>query len=662
MSAPIPLPKRRVLIIFGALMLGMFLAALDGTVVSTALPTIVGDLGGASHLGWVVTAYLLASTVSTPLWGKLGDLYGRKLFFQGAIVLFLFGSILAGFAHSMLELILFRGIQGLGGGGLLVGAQSIVGDIVSPRDRGRYAGAFGATFGVATIFGPMLGGVFTQYLSWRWVFFINIPVGILALIVTAATLPVTKAVMARTIDYVGALLLTLSATCLVLLTSLGGTSLPWGSPTIILLGVLGFGGGIAFVLVERRAKDAVIPSHLYRNRVFSSASAIGFVVGFAMFGALTFLPQFFQIVRGVSPISSGFRLLPMMVGLFAASITTGQVVARRGRYKMFPVIGTFMTAVGLLLLATMSVTTSGLLLALYMAIFGIGLGMTMQVLILAVQNAVSYEDLGAATAASNFFRSIGNSFGVAIFGAIYANLLPRKLDQIMHVHVTHVSIGQLTPASFHNLAPFVQNDLRQAITETMQWIFVLSVPFAVLAFVLSLFLPEIELRKAVRVGAESLDVSGTPEIRSSLEEVTLSLERAIAREDRSEVYLDLAHRSDLPLGPQACWLLFRIEETGATTTTALASRLQSAASSFESGLEELINEGLVVVEGERITVTASGEAAAAKLVEARRATLDALLDGWDPTSYPEVEELVRRLAAQLMADDEKFLRAATPKA
>ena len=337
---PAQLSHRRVLVVIGALMMGMFLAALDQTVVSTALPTIVGDLHGASHLTWVITAYLLASTVSTPLWGKLGDQFGRKFFFQAAIVLFLVGSALSGLSHSMLELIAFRALQGLGGGGLMVGAQTIVGDVVSPRERGRYMGLFMAMFGVTTVIGPLIGGVFVEYLSWRWIFYINIPIGGVALVVTAVALPGALGRVHRVIDYLGSAFLALAATALVLFTSLGGVSYPWTSPFIIGLAVAGVVFTVAFLLAERRAVEPVIPLRLFANPVFSAASAIGFVVGFAMFGALTFLPVFLQEVKGVSAIASGVRLFPMMGGLLVASIGSGLLVSRWGRYKIFPVVGT----------------------------------------------------------------------------------------------------------------------------------------------------------------------------------------------------------------------------------------------------------------------------------------------------------------------------------
>jgi len=512
MTGTIPgtMPKRDLYWVFGALMLGMLLAALDSTIVSTALPTIVGDLHGASHLSWVVVAYLLASTVSTPLWGKLGDLHGRKIYFQAAIVIFLVGSMLCGLAHSMLALILFRAFQGLGGGGLMVGAQAVIADIVPPRDRGRYAGFFGATFGAATVLGPLLGGVIVEYWSWRWIFFVNLPFGIVALIVTAAALPKAGAREQHVIDYAGIITLTISASALILFTSLGGTSFAWGSAKSLGLLTAGIVFAVLFMLIERRSSEPILAPHLFKNRVFGSGSAIGFVVGFAMFGAMTFLPLFLQDVRGVSPTMSGVRLLPMMVGLFGASIIAGQLVSKGWRYRPFPILGTTIMTLGLVLMSTVNESTSSLTMAIDMFVLGAGLGLVMQILVTAVQNAVDQSDLGAATAGANFFRSIGGSFGTAVFGALYVNEFPHQIASGLKGYVgpfVKLTPSSFTPSSLRRLPPGELTIVLHAISRTIQHIYVVATPFGILAILLSLTLPEIKLRTHLHPVADEVPMS-----------------------------------------------------------------------------------------------------------------------------------------------------------
>jgi EmrB/QacA subfamily drug resistance transporter len=663
--------KRRLWFILGALLLGMLLAALDQTIVSTALPTIVGELHGGSHLAWVVTAYLLASTVSTPLWGKLGDQYGRKFFFQTAIVIFVVGSALAGFSHSMSELIAFRALQGLGGGGLMVGAQTIIGDVVSPRERGRYMGLFGAMFGLATVIGPLIGGLCVTYLSWRWVFYINLPLGILALFVTGAVLPGALSRVHHAIDYAGTLLLASAATALILFTSLGGSSWAWGSVQSVALAVAGVVLAGGFLLAEHRAQEPVIPLKLFRVRVFNSASAIGFVMGFAMFGALTFLPLFLQNVKGVSPTESGLRLLPLMAGLLAASITAGRLVTRWGRYKIFPVVGTALMTLGAYLMSLIGETTGAWVMAGYMFVFGVGLGLIMQVLVVAVQNAVSYRDLGVATSSATFFRMIGGSFGTAVFGAIFANVLHAKLiptlDSLPKGSSTSANLTSLDPTILHQvkvLAPEIYTHVIAAITSSVQTVFLVAVPISFFAFVLSWFLPELELRKTVQT-VDRGEGFGTPNDRSSLQEIELALQRFAARENREELYRTLATRAGLDLPPRSCWLLYRFADRPACTVDEVASRLKVDPSIIQPGLDGLVAAGMVqeVHRGSEcdLELTPSGTTAIDQLNEARRSGLTELLEGWNPQEHPEIIDMVKHLATALLADDERLVADALPR-
>ncbi|MCL5048697.1 MAG: MFS transporter [Firmicutes bacterium] len=489
--------QRQVRLIVLALMAGMLLAALDQTIVATALPTIVADLHGASHLSWVVTAYLLATTVSAPMWGKLGDLYGRKGFFQISIVIFLIGSALSGLSTSMVELIAFRAVQGLGSGGLIIGATAIIGDVASPRERGKYQGMFGAVFGLASIIGPLLGGVCVEHLSWRWIFYINVPVGAVALTVIARQVPHNLTKMHHVIDYLGTIFITLSATGMVLYTSLGGVTYSWSDPMMLAIIAASVVLAVGFVVVERRAKEPVLPLHLFSNRTFSVGSAVSFLLGLAMFGSIVYLPLYFQDARGASPVISGLDLLPMLVGLVTASVGAGQLIVKTGKYRMYPIVGTLLMSIGMVLFTLIKLDSSTLSIDLYMLVFGFGLGMTLQVVILAVQNAVPHQELGAATSGATFFRSIGGSFGTAIFGAIFANIVVTKLTQDIPKQQISPAIanGNVTPAALSHMSLAVRSGIANAYSSSMHVVFEIAIPLTVLAFIMALFLPELELRQ-----------------------------------------------------------------------------------------------------------------------------------------------------------------------
>ncbi|MFC4036579.1 MFS transporter [Streptomyces polygonati] len=649
-----PLDKRTIRLAIGALALGLLLASLDQTIVSTALPTIVSELGGINHLSWVVTAYLLASTAATPLWGKLGDMYGRKRLFQTVIVIFLVGSALCGISQNLTELIAFRAVQGLGGGGLIALSLAIVGDIVPPRERGRYQGVFGAVFGASSVLGPLLGGVFTEQLSWRWVFYINLPIGVVALAVIAAVLHIPVRRTSHRIDYAGMAVVAAAATCLVLFTSLGGTTYPWGSAVIIGLAVLGAVLVAAFVVIERRAQEPVLPPRLFRIRTFLLCAGISFIVGFAMFGTLTFLPTFLQVVHGYSPTLSGIHMIPMVVGLLISSTVSGQIVSRTGHYKVFPLAGTGVTAVGLVLLHQLDEHTATWVMSLYFLLFGLGLGLVIQVLVLAAQNAVGYQDLGSATSGTTFFRSIGASFGVSIFGTIFASRLRDRLGPALRGVRLPSGLGpaelRSDPTSIARLPAAARPPVLHAYSTSITAVFLYAVPVAAAGFVLALFLKEQPLRGSVTVPDGGETIATNPVERSSLDEIARSLSVLGSREARAGLYIRITRMAGLDLRPATSWLLLRLEQRGEIDSAELARHTIVPLGVITASVVEAEARGYATRAphpGQPLVLTDAGRALVARLATARRSVLAELLGDWDPARHAELAALITKLSTEL---------------
>ncbi|SCK08820.1 MULTISPECIES: MFS transporter [unclassified Streptomyces] len=644
--------RRTVLVAIGALLLGMLLAALDQTIVSTALPTIVSELGGLDHLSWVVTAYLLAATAATPLWGKLGDQYGRKKLFQTAIVIFLIGSALCGMAQNMPQLIGFRALQGLGGGGLMVLSMAIVGDLVTPRERGKYQGLFGAVFGATSVLGPLLGGFFTQHLSWRWVFYINLPIGVVALLVIAAVLHIPVHREKHTIDYLGTFLIASVATCLILVASLGGTTWAWASAQIIVLAVLAVVLLAAFVVVERRAVEPVLPLKLFRIRTFSLVAVISFVIGFAMFGAMTYLPTFLQVVHGITPTMSGVHMLPMVLGLLLTSTASGQIVSRTGRWKVFPLAGTALTAAGLLLLHRLTPASSTWEMSLCFFVFGAGLGLVMQVLVLVVQNAVSYQDLGVATSGATFFRSIGASFGVAIFGTVFTNRLIGQLDSALAGRSVPPGADADRLAADPRAIQMLPADLRPTILEAYSTsitdVFLYAAPVVLVAFVLAWFLREDKLRGSVTAPDTSQTFASNPVERSSYDECARALSVLATREGRREIYEKITARAGYDLLPASSWLLLRIKRHGTVEPARLAEVAPVPLRIITEAARQVEERGLARREGLQMILTDAGGEAVVRLSQAREDSLAELLgDWWGPDRPTDLVKLVAELTAEV---------------
>ena len=498
------LTHRQVMVVLSGLLLGMFLAAIDQTMVSTALPVIVGDLGSLEKLSWVVTAYLLTTTVSVPLWGKISDQFGRKIVFQVAIVVYLVGCLFAGASQDLNMLVASRGLQGIGGGGLQAMAFIIIGDILSPRERGRYIGYFTATWAFASVVGPLLGGFLVDNSSWRWIFFAKIPFGVLALVVTNRVLRLPFARRAQQIDYVGAALLVVAMSSLLLAASWGGNRYAWGSPTIVGLGLAGVALTVVFLLWERRAAEPVVPLRLFRNGVFAVCAGLNFLTGIAMFGGIVFMPLFLQAVGGLSATASGMFMVPMMAGVTTASIASGRLITRTGRYKAWPVVGMGVITVALVLLSRLDTSITGPKVVPIIVLMGFGTGMVMPVMTIAVQNAIDHRDMGVATSGVTFFRSLGGAMGVAGLGAVFASRLHAELDDRVPASVLRgIDVDSVanSPEQIRALPPEIGVPMIESLAEAVTTTFLVAAPIALIGLLVALLLRELPLRESAYIGS-----------------------------------------------------------------------------------------------------------------------------------------------------------------
>ncbi|HEY0688711.1 MAG TPA: MDR family MFS transporter [Kribbella sp.] len=635
-----------------AIMLGMLLASLDQTIVATALPTIVSDLGGASHLSWVVTSYLLAQTIMTALVGKFGDLYGRKPVFLISVVLFLAGSFLCGMADSMLWLIGSRALQGLGAGGIMVTAMAIIADVVPLSERGKYQGVIGSVFGVSTVAGPLLGGLFVDQLSWRWAFYVNIPLGVIVLIVGTITLPTVKAAIKPAIDYLGILLIGVAATGLTLVTTWGGNRYAWTSPIIVAMAV---GSGIAlvlFVLVEQRAAEPLLPIRLFRSRVFTVCTVLSFIIGFAMLGGVTFLPTYLQYVHGASATESGLEMLPLVVGLLAASVGVGQVISKTGRYRIFPIIGTILIAVGLFLLSLMDNTTSYPVSAGYMLVLGIGVGLCMPVPTVVVQSTVDYSDLGVATSGVSFLRTMGSSFGVAVFGSIYAAQLPEKLAAATPPGVD----PRLTQTvdGVRSLSDSVRASITAAYADALHAVFLAAVPVAALGLIVALMLKEVPLRDTARMAAggnsgvgESFAAPASFDSEHELEKLVALVVQNHGRNPGPEVLA----ASGLPLTVAQVWLIMTVyrrgAESGSATLQDITGDLKVPPGVFEPLATQLVAGGYLSETLGHYRFTPMGLEMFQRFVGAYRVWLLDRLEDWNE-DVEEFSTAIDRIAEEMI--------------
>ncbi|MFZ2013145.1 MAG: MDR family MFS transporter [Nocardioides sp.] len=646
------LDRRRMNLVFVTVAGGMLLAALDQTIVSTALPTIVGDLGGADHLSWVVSAYLLTDTIATVLAGKFGDLFGRKLVFQTSVVVFIVASAACGFAQSMSWLIAWRAVQGLGAGGLAVTATAVIGDVIPLRERGKYQGALGAVFGVTTVLGPLLGGLFTDHLSWRWAFYVNLPIGIGVALLAAATMPKIAAVGRAVIDYLGVAFVSVGAGCLTLAVSWGGTQYAWGSSTIIGLFVVSAVSLALFVWAESRAADPILPLRLFRSSVFTISVILAFIVGFAMLGAMTFLPTYLQYVDGVSATESGLQTLPLVIGLLATSVTSGTVIGKTGRYRWFPIVGSLVMAIGLWLLSRMTTSTPWGVRAVYMLVLGAGIGLCMQVLTIIVQNTAAYRDLGVATSGVTFFRTLGSSFGASIFGMIYANVLAHRLPAAYAASPGVDPARTTTPAGLHSYPADRITHIVQAYAHALHVVFLSAVPVALVAFALAWFLKEVPLRGSSRVSTSDVgDAFGMPEDSDRVRRLEVAIGRLMQQATRDDV-VTLWRDAGTTLALADAWCLAQVHvraRLGATPTLAdIAHRVRVPAEVMAPAFAGAMQRGLLAEHGSTLSLTEAGSEEFRLLVEARRRWLARELSDWGAEDDVLLGEALENLARRML--------------